>query len=211
MEGQKISFLEKIEKIKLPIRILIFAGTLVVLAAAFTYFVYLPKNEEIKQTESKNQELSKRLATVQKKAANLKEIQEKHKNVTAQLDEALKILPDSKEIPSLLTNITNLGEDSGLQFLVFNPQADREKGFYIEIPVSIRVEGRYHDVLTFFDRVGHMDRIVNILNVTMRPKQALSTELVTSCEAVTFQFKPQKEAAGKQGTKENKGKGKGRK
>lgn len=201
MEEQKTSFFEKVEKIKLPFRILIFVGTIVLIAGAFTWFVYLKKSDEIKNIQVQNERLSKELAVVKRKAANLDEFEEKYKIANAQLTEALKILPDSKEIPSLLTNITKLGEDSGLEFLIFNPQSERGQGFYIEIPVSIRVEGIYHDVLTFFDKVGHMDRIVNILNVSMRPKQALSTQLVTSCEAVTFQFKPEPEKKPKKGKK----------
>jgi type IV pilus assembly protein PilO len=207
MEEQKPSFFEKVEKIKLPFRILIFVGTIVLLAGAFTWFVYLDKSEQIEETQKKNRELSKKLAGVKKKAKNLNKFEEKYKTANAQLTEALKILPNSKEIPSLLTNITQLGEESGLQFLVFNPQSDRGKGFYVEIPVSIRVEGAYHDVLSFFDKVGHMDRIVNILNVSMRPKQNLSTQLITNCEAVTFQFRPQSDKDTEE-TKKGKKKGK---
>ena len=192
---------EKVEKIKLPFRILIFVGTIVLLAGAFTWFVYLDKTEKIKKVETQNQTLSKKLADVKKKASDLPKFEENYETAKAQLTEALKILPDSKEIPSLLTNITKLGEDSGLQFLIFNPQDDRGKGFYIEIPVSIRIEGAYHDVVGFFDKVGHMDRIVNILNVSMKPKEALSTQLITSCEAVTFQFKPETDKESKRSKK----------
>jgi type IV pilus assembly protein PilO len=201
MEEQKPSFFEKVEKIKLPFRILIFVGTIIVLAGLFIYLVYMPKDKEITETQKQNVSLSKKLVSVKRKADNFKKIQEKYETVNVQLTEALKILPDSKEIPSLLTNITNLGQESGLQFLIFNPQNDRGKGFYIEIPVSIRIEGTYHNVLSFFDKVGKMDRIVNILNVSMRPKQTLSTQLITSCEAVTFQFKPQPAKGPKKGKK----------
>ena len=190
MEQQKSSFFEKVEKIKMPIRILILVGTLVILAGAFTWFIYIPKTEAIETTEKSVAELSKKLANVKKQAKNKEKFEKKFKQVSAQFEEALKILPDSKEIPSLLTNITRLGNESGLQFLLFNPQKERGRGFYKEIPVSIRVEGSYHNVARFFDAVGRMDRIVNILDVSMKPKQSLSTELITSCKAVTYQFVP---------------------
>ena len=193
MEAQKDSFFEKVEKIKMPVRILILVGTIVLLAGAFIWFFYIPKTADIADMEKKNQKLSKELAEVKKRAKNLDEFERKFERVNLQLEEALKILPDSKEIPSLLTNITRLGREAGLQFLLFNPQAERSQGFYIEIPVSIRVSGSYHRVAQFFDKVGRMDRIVNILNVSMKPEEALSTELITSCEAVTFQFKPEEE------------------
>lgn len=191
MEQNKPSFIEKIEKIKMPIRILILVGTLVLLAGAFAWFIYVPKTEAIEKTEQSVQTLSKKLANVKKQARDLEKFEAKFEQVSAQFEEALKILPDSKEIPSLLTNITRLGNEAGLQFLLFNPQNERGRDFYKEIPVSIRVQGSYHDVARFFDTVGRMDRIVNILNVSMKPKQALSTELVTSCQAVTYQFTAQ--------------------
>jgi len=193
MEDQKPSFIEKVEKIKMPIRIVILVGTIVLLAGAFIWFVYLPKTQEIQKVELSVQELTKKLADVKKKAQEIEKFERKFAQVTAQFDEALKILPDSKEIPSLLTNITRLGNNAGLNFQLFSPQNERGMGFYKEIPVSILVEGNYHNVAQFFDSVGRMDRIVNILNVSMKPKTVLSTELVTSCQVVTYQFTPEAE------------------
>jgi type IV pilus assembly protein PilO len=202
MEDQKPSFVERVEKIKMPVRILILVGTLALLAGAFTWFVYIPKTEAIEKTEKSVAQLSKKLAEVEKEVRNREEFEHRFEEVSAQFDEALKILPDSKEIPSLLTNITRLGNEAGLQFLLFSPQNERGKGFYKEIPVSIRVEGTYHNVARFFDSVGRMDRIVNILNVSMKPTQSLSTKLVTSCQAVTYQFTA--EEPGKQNGKTKK-------
>ena len=59
---------------------------------------------------------------------------------------------------------------------------------YTQIPVSIQVTGKYHDVLMFFDRVGKLKRIVNIQNVTMSPAGD-SSNLNVSCKAVTYKFK----------------------
>ena len=109
--------------------------------------------------------------------------------VDAQFKEALKLLPDKKEIPTLLRNVTQLGTESDLEFRLFSPQRERAKGFYMEIPVSIVVSGSYHNVALFFDRVGKMERIMNILNVSMKPVKQRSTTLVTRCQAVTYRFK----------------------
>ena len=111
------------------------------------------------------------------------------KKVDAQFKEALKILPEKKEIPSLLITITRLGLESNLIFRSFTPGAESGKDFYASIPVSIAVTGKYHDVAVFFDKVGKMERIVNILNVNMSPKGSLSTDLNTTCKAVTYMFK----------------------
>ena len=185
---------EKVEKIKMPIRIAIFAGTIVILAVAFWYFVYDPYSTEIAQTEGKIANLQQEINKAKARASNLKRFEVEYAEVDAQFQEALKLLPNTKEIPSLLKSITQLGTDSQLEFLLFSPQRERAQDFFMEIPVSIEVSGTYHNVAIFFDKVGQMERIVNILNVSMTPQKDRSTTLTTRCDAVTYRFKGETDA-----------------
>jgi len=192
---------EKVEKIKMPIRIAIFLGTLVLLAGLFFYFVYLPKTEEIAKTREEIARLQQRLNQALVRVRALKKFEAEYAEVDAQFQEALKLLPNTKEIPSLLKSITQLGTDSQLEFLLFSPQRERPQDFFMEIPVSIEVSGTYHNVAIFFDKVGQMERIVNILNVSMTPVKDRSTHLTTRCDAVTYRFKGETDASGKPGNK----------
>ena len=185
---------EKVEKIKMPIRIAIFLGTLVLLAGLFIYFVYLPKTEEIATTREEIAKLQQKLNQAIVRARALKKFEAEYAEVDAQFQEALKLLPNTKEIPSLLKSITQLGTDSQLEFLLFSPQRERAQDFFMEIPVSIEVSGTYHNVAIFFDKVGQMERIVNILNVSMTPQKERSTTLTTRCDAVTYRFKGETDA-----------------
>jgi type IV pilus assembly protein PilO len=185
---------EKVEKIKMPIRIAIFLGTLVLLAGLFVYFVYLPKSEEIAKTREDIAKLQQKLNQAKLRAGALKQFEAEYAEVDAQFQEALKLLPNTKEIPSLLKSITQLGTDSNLEFLFFSPQRERAQDFFMEIPVSIEVSGTYHNVAIFFDKVGQMERIVNILNVSMTPQKERSTTLTTRCDAVTYRFKGEADA-----------------
>ncbi len=185
---------EKVEKIKMPIRIAILLGTLVLLAGLFVYFFYLPKTEEIAKTREEIAKLQQKLNQAVVKARALKKFEAEYAEVDAQFQEALKLLPNTKEIPSLLKSITQLGTDSQLEFLLFSPQKERAQDFFMEIPVSIEVSGTYHNVAVFFDRVGQMERIVNILNVSMTPQKERSTTLTTRCDAVTYRFKGETDA-----------------
>lgn len=185
---------EKIEKISMPIRIAIFLGTIVLLAGLFIWFFYLPKSEEIAQTRAEIATLQQKLNQAIVRAKALKKFEAEYAEVDAQFQEALKLLPNTKEIPSLLKSITQLGTDSQLEFLLFSPQRERPQDFFVEIPVSIEVSGTYHNVAVFFDKVGQMERIVNILNVTMTPQKDRSTTLTTRCDAVTYRFKGETDA-----------------
>jgi type IV pilus assembly protein PilO len=172
----------------MPIRILIFAGTIILLVAVFVFLVYIPKTDEISKIEKDISNLEQQLRIAKIKTRNLKKLEEEEAKVSEQFKEALKLLPDKKEIPSLLRSITQLGKESNLEFRLFNPQKERSKDFYVEIPVSIEVSGNYHNVAIFFDKVGRLDRIVNILDVSMKPEKPLSTNLITRCDALTFRF-----------------------
>jgi type IV pilus assembly protein PilO len=183
-----------VEKIRMPIRIMIYAGTLVLLAGLFLWLFYLPKSEEIAQTQQEIARLQQKLNQAVVRARALKKFEGEFAEVDAQFQEALKLLPNTKEIPSLLKSITQLGTDSNLDFLLFSPQRERAQDFFMEIPVSIEVSGTYHNVAIFFDKVGQMERIVNILNVSMTPQKERSTILTTRCDAVTYRFKGETDA-----------------
>jgi type IV pilus assembly protein PilO len=185
---------EKVEKIKMPIRIVIFAGTIVLLAGLFIWLVYLPYDEEITKSREAIAKLQQEINKAKARASNLKRFEVEYAEVDAQFQEALKLLPNTKEIPSLLKSITQLGTDSQLEFLLFSPQRERAQDFFMEIPVSIEVSGTYHNVAIFFDKVGQMERIVNILNVSMTPQKERSTILTTRCDAVTYRFKGETDA-----------------
>jgi type IV pilus assembly protein PilO len=181
--------IEKVQKIEMTYRLLIFAGTLVLLAGAFIFLVYMPKTGEVSQISQEISALEQKVSQAKIKARNLEKFEAEQVQVDAQFEEALKLLPNRREIPSLLRSITQLGSDSNLEFRLFSPKEERPQAFYLEIPVSMEVSGTYHDVAVFFDKVGRMERIVNIFDVSMKPIQERSVILQTKCEAVTYRFK----------------------
>lgn len=167
----------------------IFIGTIVVMGAVFFYLVYMPLAGNISNLEEEIERLTGQIAQSRIKARNLALLEEEWRNVDARFQEALRILPDSREIPTLLRSITRKGEESRLEFLLFNPQKEIERDFFVEIPVAIEVKGSYHDVVHFLSRLSSMERIVNVLNVSIRPEKPLSSVLITRCTAVTYRFK----------------------
>lgn len=187
MEGEEI--FQKIETIKMPVRIGILVGVIVLFLAAFIWFVYRPKSEAIETTIVSIDELDKQLNRAKLQRAKLPEKQKEREELDLQLQQALKLLPNEKEIPSLLRKITELGNESQLDFRVFTPKSDQARDLYIEVPVAITVSGTYHNVAIFFEKVGKMERIMNIKNVSMKPVSSLSTTLTTTCDAITYTFK----------------------
>ncbi|HDR16017.1 MAG TPA: protein PilO [Desulfobacteraceae bacterium] len=189
MQAILTPLLRKVDELSFRIRIIFFVLTIVVLGGVFIYFIYTPKSEEIDRLERRVGNLERQLFPAKSRAVNVKKLQAKMAEMESDFQEALKLLPNEREIPSLLRSITRMGSQSDLKFLLFKPENDVPRGFYVEIPVSIEVEGNFLDVAAFFDEVGGMERIVNIVNVSMRPEQDFSTTLKTTCTAVTYRFK----------------------
>ncbi len=182
------SLLIKVEKIKMPVRLTIFFGTLVLLIGLFIWFVYLPKTEQINNVSTSIEGLRAQLNRAQIQRQKLPKVRAEMEKVDLQFAEAQKLLPSDKEIPELLTKITELGTASNLDMSTFVPQNLRKKGFYAEIPISLQITGNYHDVAVFFEKVGKMERIMNIKNVRMTPVSQQSTTLNVTCNAITYTF-----------------------
>lgn len=170
-------------------RMLLMGGIVFVLAGGYFYLLYLPRSTDIHETRLSIEDLERKVAVAKAQARNLDKFKAEAEEINRQFEEALKLLPDSREIPSLLKAISQQGIDSRLEFLLFSPGQEQIRPFYVEIPVSIKVSGQYREVAAFFDKIRRMQRIVNVVNVEMKPKQDLSTDLETTCKAVTYRFK----------------------
>ncbi|MFH2043913.1 MAG: type 4a pilus biogenesis protein PilO [Pseudomonadota bacterium] len=177
---------EKLEKLSKIQRILIFCGILIATVGIFVYALWLPKLDKIKKLDSEYNKLTKKLDIAVKTSKTLPEFKDKMYKADVKLKIVLKALPEKKEIPTLLESISLCGQDAGLEFILFQPQGERQKNFYAEIPVSIQVIGKYHNVATFFDKVARLPRIVNINNINMKVDKG--NKLFTSCTAVTYRF-----------------------
>jgi len=153
-------------------------------------YLLLPAYEKLDAKDQEYTKLEQDLNEKKRVAQDPKVFEAKLESVKRDLEIKKAQLPDKKEIPQLLTTISSLGKESGLNFLLFRPKPEVPKEFYAEIPVEIKVEGGYHEVASFFSRVGNLDRIVNITNVIIeKPKdQGGKMILTTSCLATTFMF-----------------------
>jgi type IV pilus assembly protein PilO len=188
----------KLSKLTRVHKILITVGILGALWGCFVWFLYMPQKENIgglqRDLTSAKQKLD-RLRMVEK---NLREFKKKFKETEIKFKEALQLLPDKEEIPTLLTSISNMGAKSGLEFLLFQPQKEVPRNFYAEIPLKLEVTGPYHNVAIFFDQVSRLSRIVNISDVNMTSIKSAKYEsdvvvLKTGCTATTYKFIEPKE------------------
>lgn len=177
---------ERVEALTKIQRIMICAGIFVLLIVLFGFLSFFPNWQQIGKLNSDYKKLSADLEKSKKNARQLAVLEKEYQSKRRDFSLVMKSLPESEEISSLLTGISESGQESGLDFLLFQPGKDVNKNFYAEIPVSIRVSGDYHNFVQFADRVARLSRVVNIRDINMSRDK--SGRLTTSCKAVTYKF-----------------------
>jgi type IV pilus assembly protein PilO len=185
----KITKLPNKQKVALLILVLLAFG------AALFFLLIKPKYKELKEAEATLSNLQAQIAENRKIAANLPALIIEYERLKKALEAALTELPNQKEIPALLTSVTDEGKKAGLDFLLFRPKAEEAKDFYAAVPVDITVSGTYGSVGNFFSAVAALPRIVNISNVVFSDIKNAGdkTRLKVTCVATTFRFLDKKE------------------
>jgi type IV pilus assembly protein PilO len=158
----------------------------------YVYLLMMPLWAEKGKLEGDLQKLQADLDQKKVIAADRPGLEEAIKGLEKQLEVALVKLPEEKEIPQLLTQVNTLGQQSGLEFLLFRPAAPVKKGFYAEVPIDIRVQGDYHTLGGFLDRVSKLERIVNVADLRISPlpvqQQRAGRTITADFKATTFTF-----------------------
>ena len=143
-------------------------------------------------------------------AVNLPELRKQKSQVEEYVTQLEKQLPGKAEIESLLSDINNAGGGRGLQFELFRPGQVLIKDYYAELPIAIKVSGRYHDIGAFAADVSNLSRIVTLHNlVVLAPNAAKDPTGALTMEATARTYRyldsaevaEQRKAAAKAGGK----------
>ncbi len=160
------------------------------ICGGFYYFWYSGALEEQRQKEAKLATLQKEIRALEATANRLPEFQREVQALEARLETLKRILPPEKEMPDLMRRIQYLAAQSSLSIRKFNPTAVVQRDFYQEVPVSIDVDGTYHNMGAFLDRVSRMSRLVNMgdIKIKSQTNQTLSRTVGISATATTYVY-----------------------
>ena len=176
----------------LPRFLLCVAVTVCVVVAL--WFVWLKaSDEELTAEQDKEVQLktdySKKLA----QAVNLEALKKQREQVQQYVIQLEKQLPSKAEMDALLSDINQAGLGRSLQFELFRPGQVSVKEYYAELPISVRVTGKYHDVGAFAADIANFSRIVTLNNLSLAP--AKDGNLVMDATAKTFRYLDSDEVA----------------
>lgn len=161
--------------------------------AAYGLFHYMVHRDMLKEIQTKTTErddLDKEVKDGKQTAARLPEFKREYELKEARLQTLSRILPNNKEVDDLLRKVQALAAQSNLTVLRFKPEATKPVDFYAEWPISLELDGTYHNLAYFFDRIAKLSRIVNVSNlkVSANNKPTPSSSIKATCTATTFVF-----------------------
>ncbi|WP_150305308.1 type IV pilus inner membrane component PilO [Pseudomonas saliphila] len=169
----------------------VIVGVLVFAILAFLGYHFHLKDLQASLQSSQAQEVTLRKDFADKsfRAANLDAYKEQLAEIEERFGTLLKQLPSDTEVPGLLEDITQMGLNSGLEFESITLQPEAAKQFYAELPISIQVQGNYHDIGTFVSSVAGLPRIVTLHDFTIAPVSEGNPDLLKmSILAKTYRY-----------------------
>ncbi len=168
------------------------------------WFVWLNSSEaELVAEQGKEVKLREEYKTKLGKAVNLEALKKQREQVQQYVTQLEKQLPSKAEMDALLSDINQAGLGRSLQFDLFRPGQIAVRDYYAELPIAVRVTGRYHDIGAFASDIANLSRIVTLNNLAIVPvKDGL---LAMDATAKTFRYldvdevAAQRKAAGPKG------------
>jgi type IV pilus assembly protein PilO len=161
-----------------------------VILGLFWWQYWSPAQEEYKTKSVQLEALRTEIRALEVTANKLQEFQREVALLEAKLETLKRILPPEKETPDLMRKVQALASQSNLTIKNFTPSAVVNRDFYQEWPINMAVDGSYHNLGMFFDRVSRLSRLVNLgnLKINSRSDQTVSNTISANCVATTFVY-----------------------
>lgn len=158
------------------------------------WFVWLStSDEELNAEQAKELQLKSDYTTKLAQAVNLDVLKKQREQVQQYVTQLEKQLPSKAEMDALLSDINQAGLGRSLQFELFRPGQVSVKEYYAELPIAVRVTGKYHDVGAFAADISNLSRIVTLNNLTLAPGK--DGNLILDTTAKTFRYLDSEEIA----------------
>jgi type IV pilus assembly protein PilO len=180
----------KSSSLPLGVQFLIAIGVAAVLLGGFYFAFYQDMLAEHEKKSGQLKVLNEQIRALEVTAAKLPEFQREVAVLEMKLETLKRVLPPEKETPDLMRKLQNLASESNLRIQAVSPGAIVPKDFYQEVPFTLTVDGSYHNLALFFDRVGRLSRLVNAggIKIAGKSTQTPLSTVTASCVATTFVY-----------------------
>lgn len=185
-----MAILDKIDEIPANQRLILAVGLLVIIVGGFYQFIYKSKKLQVKVQETQLAQLNNELQDLRAIQKKLKDFEVMIVELESQLVEAQRQLPRQRDIPVLLNDISEFGKKAGMEFVSFRPSNENAKGFYADVPISLVINGPFHNLANFVDAIVHYPRIIKVQTISIGSpaEEEGHVMLRSTCTATTYRY-----------------------
>lgn len=174
-------------------KVAVLLGVFLAILLAGWWFVWSDQLAELETKELEETRLKQQYIDKKRQAVNLDFYTQQLADIDRSFGALLKQLPNKSEIEALLIEVNQAGLGRGLQFELFRPGQEVLKDFYAELPISVKINGNYHDFGAFAADIAKLPRIVTLNNISITPLTAGSLTLDATTK--TFRYLDEDELA----------------
>lgn len=177
-------------------RVAVLVGIFILILLAGWWFVWQEQLDTLASKQEDEVRLKDEYVSKKRQAANLDLYTQQMNEIDRSFGALLKQLPNKSEVEALLVEINQAGMGRGLQFELFKPGQEAVKDFYAELPISVKLNGSYHDFGAFAGDIGRLSRIVtlNNISISLNP-QSKDGSLTMDAVTKTFRYLDEEEVA----------------
>ncbi|MCK5375704.1 MAG: type 4a pilus biogenesis protein PilO [Acidobacteria bacterium] len=157
----------------------------VALFVVMQMYVFKDIQEGIERLETSIDALDREIEKGRAAKADLPRLEEDIRNYEIELDRLKRILPTRRETDSLLKRLKQLNERGHFRLTRFTPGDFEDRDFYLEWPIRVELDGTYHELGLFFDRLSRFPRIINVDDLAVTPYKTRRGERYTIHAAFT--------------------------
>jgi type IV pilus assembly protein PilO len=153
--------------------------------------LFKPQRDELAGMETRLVDLRGKIQQGRAAEQRLPQFREEVERLELELEKLLRILPSKRNTPELLQGMRRLAEDEDFNLRLFRSSKEVEREFYSEYPIAVELDGNYHSLARFFERIGNFSRIINIddLRVQALRDQTSFRTIQATFTAKTFVYK----------------------
>ena len=155
-----------------PVKVILMIILLGIVLGGGYYYHITDKRTDIQRAETAELDLRKEYADKAAQAANLEAYRQQKIEMEAAFGALLRQLPSETEVPGLIDDISRTALENELNIESITIQPERRTEFYVEVPLSIIVDGDYHKIGSFVSGVANLSRIVTLHDFTVEPSQS---------------------------------------
>lgn len=174
-------------------RVAVWVFVVLVCAVLGWFLLWSKQNDEVDRLREEEVNLKSQYRQKLQQAINLEDLRRQKEQVSQYVLTLEKQLPSKAEMDALLSDINQAGIGRGLQFELFRPGSVNVKDYYAELPITVRLSGRYHDLGAFASDISNLPRIVTLNNLNLQTLR--DGALAMDATAKTYRYLDEDELA----------------